>query len=92
MFQVCSIAVSHSGTLIASGQVGTKNFKGNAAPIFLWQTATCRRLLVLRGLSGSATFIAFSTDERFLCGSDEVLYSYNLCYCSYSCYSLFIHK
>ena len=64
--------MSPSGTLIASGQVGTKNFKGNAAPIFLWHASSCRRLLVLRGLSGSATFSAFSTDERFMCGADEV--------------------
>lgn len=72
VIQVSTLAVSPSGTLIASGQVGTKNFKGNAAPIFLWHAASCRRLLVLRGLSGSATYCAFSTDERFMCGADEV--------------------
>ena len=30
--QVSALAVSPSGKLIASGQVGTRNFKGNAGP------------------------------------------------------------
>ncbi len=69
---VCSIAVSPTGRLIASGQLGTKNYKGNASPIFLWNAHTCQRLGVLRGLAGGVTLIAFSTDEKYLCGCGEV--------------------
>ena len=66
------MAISGSGRLIASGQVGTKNFKGCAAPIFLWNAASYQRLAVLRGLSVKVSMIAFSADEMFLCGCDEV--------------------
>jgi hypothetical protein len=74
VLQVCALAYSDSGSLIASGQVGTKNYKGCAAPIFLWHASTNRRLAVLRGLSVRVTLLAFSADENFLCGCDEVLY------------------
>lgn len=66
------MAISKSGALIATGQVGTKNFKGSAAPIFLWESATRRRLTVLRGLVGCVTSIVFSDDEQFVCGCDTV--------------------
>ncbi len=66
------MAYSDSGSLIASGQVGTKNFKGFAAPIFLWHASSFRRLAVLRGLSVKVTMLAFSADEMFLCACDEV--------------------
>lgn len=77
---VCSLAVSPTGRLIASGQKGTKNYKGNAAPIFLWNAVTHQRLGVLRGLAVGAGIIAFSTDERFLCGcgEDSLLYIWDL--------------
>ena len=35
--------------MVASGQVGTKNFKGNAAPVFLWDVDMKRRIVALRG-------------------------------------------
>jgi hypothetical protein len=76
------MAISASGNLIASGQVGTKNFKGCAAPIFLWQASTYRRLAVLRGLSVKVTMIGFSADEMFLCGSDEVSLFTAIMYCA----------
>lgn len=69
---MCALAISSSGDLIASGQVGTKNFKGCAAPIFLWNAHSYRRLAVLRGLTAKVAMLAFSADEQFLCGSDEV--------------------
>lgn len=47
------MAVSPSGELLASGQIGTNRFKGNAAPVFLWSTETGRRLAALRGLDFS---------------------------------------
>ncbi|KAJ1434740.1 WD40-repeat-containing domain protein [Ochromonadaceae sp. CCMP2298] len=68
---VCALAISNDGSMIASGQMGTKSFKGSAAPIFLWETRTYRRLAVLRGLAGSVKNVAFSADEMFVCGCDE---------------------
>jgi hypothetical protein len=46
---VSVLAVSPSGELLASGQIGTTRFKGNAAPVFVWSTVTGRRLTALRG-------------------------------------------
>jgi WD40 repeat protein len=68
---VCALAVSRTGKYIASGQLGTTHYKGNAAPILLWKADTSQRICVLRGLSIKVTMIAFSTDERFLCGCGE---------------------
>jgi hypothetical protein len=78
--------VSDSGRLIASGQVGTKHHKGNAAPVFLWMTETGQRITVLRGLTEFVSFIAFSEDERFLCGCGGV--SSSPLYTMYSLYNL----
>jgi len=80
---VCALCVSPSGRMIASGQVGTRSFKGYAAPIFVWRAAPdgyFRRHLVLRGISYRANLIAISPDERFLCGcgEDKVLYIWDL--------------
>jgi WD40 repeat protein len=77
---VCALAVSPSGAYVASGQIGTKAFKGTAAPIFVWSTATGRRFRVLRGLSNLVSSLAFSTDERFICGcaDDCLLYIWDL--------------
>ena len=69
---MCALAISDTGNYIASGQVGTSNYKGNAAPIFLWDSRSCQRLAVLRGLSGRVTILAFSPDDMFLCACDEV--------------------
>lgn len=44
----------------------------DAAPIFLWDTITHKRLAVLRGLTVKVTQIAFSDDEQFICGCDAV--------------------
>mmetsp|Transcript_9578 Transcript_9578/g.14420 ORF Transcript_9578/g.14420 Transcript_9578/m.14420 type:complete len:697 (-) Transcript_9578:178-2268(-) len=78
--QVSALAVSPSGELLASGQLGTRSFKGNAAPIFVWSTATGKRLVALRGLTQRVNIITFSTDEKFLCGCGEdcLLYVWEL--------------
>ena len=44
------MAVSRCGQMVASGQVGTRNFKGNAAPVFVWDMAIEKRIVALRGL------------------------------------------
>lgn len=78
--QISALAISESGRLIASGQVGTKNHKGTAAPVFLWHTETGSRITVLRGLTEFVSMVAFSPDERFLCGSggDGLLYIWDV--------------
>ena len=47
--QVSALAVSMCGRLVASGQVGTRNFKGNAAPVFVWDMELKKRVVALRG-------------------------------------------
>jgi len=69
---VCALEVSGSGALLASGQLGTEKYRGRAAPVFVWDTATGKRLHALRGLTTRVNAIAFSFDERFLCGCGEV--------------------
>ena len=68
--------------MIASGQVGTKSFKGYAAPIFIWQfrNGAYQRRLVLKGLSIRVNLIAISPDDKFLCGcgEDSLLYIWDL--------------
>jgi WD40 repeat protein len=62
--------------------VGTKSFKGYAAPIFVWKCINnvYNRLMVLRGLSVKVNLIAISPDEKFLCGcgEDSLLYIWDL--------------
>ena len=69
---VSVIAVSPFGTLVASSQVGTKHFKGYSSPVFIWRSDSLTRVAVLRGLTVQANLLAFSPDEKFLCGCDEV--------------------
>ena len=69
---VCALEVSGSGALLASGQLGTEKHRGRAAPVFVWDTTTGKRLHALRGLTTRVNAIAFSFDERFLCGCGEV--------------------
>jgi cilia- and flagella-associated protein 52 len=82
---VTVLAVSPSGELLASGQVGTTRYKGNAAPVFVWSTVTGRRMTALRGdidpslsrltipgITQRVNLLQFSTDEKFLCGCGDV--------------------
>jgi WD40 repeat protein len=69
---ISALAVSPSGNFIASGQEGTTKFKGLAAPIFVWDSATGSKLITLKGLSVKVTRISFSQDERFVSGTGSV--------------------
>ncbi len=77
---VTAVAFSLSGNYIASGQIGTTNFKGNAAPIFIWRYSDGRRQSLLKGITERVNIIAFSTDERFICacGDDCLFYVWDL--------------
>lgn len=56
------------------------HYKGLAAPIFVWEARTGRRLCSLRGLTVRTNTLAFSPDEAFICGCDEdgLLYMWDL--------------
>jgi len=88
---VSALCVSPSGRLVVSGQVGTGHYKGFAAPAFVWDVRSGRRISVLRGLTVSVNRLAFSHDEQYICGcgedsqlyiwetlSSEVVYSHRL--------------
>lgn len=70
--QVSALAVSPGGSMMASGQLGTRSFKGYAAPVFVWDTYSRRRTAILRGLSQNVNIISFSPDEKLVCGCGEV--------------------
>jgi len=78
--QVTALAASPSGRYLASGQQGTVHFRGYAAPIFLWDLTTGERVSVLRGITEGVECLAFSEDEKFLCGSgkDSLVYIWDL--------------
>lgn len=80
---VSAIAVSPSGNFIATGQEGTVKYKGMAAPVFVWDASTGDKLVTLKGLSIRVTGLAFSMDERFVCGTGEVS-----CLCGTSRYTI----
>lgn len=67
---ISALAVSKSGNFYATGQEGTKYFKGFSAPIFLWNKRG-KRLLTFRGITIRVNIIQFSIDERFLCATGE---------------------
>lgn len=67
---VTVLAVSPSGELLASGQVGTTRYKGSAAPVFVWSTVTGRRMTALRGdrnLSPASQALQESRSESTFC-------------------------
>jgi len=77
---VSAMAMSPSGRYMATGQVGTKSYKGSAAPVFIWDTVTWTHRQVLRGLTTRVNCVDFSTDEHFVCGcgEDALLYIWEM--------------
>lgn len=76
---ISAISLSPSGSMIATGQYGTLAFKGLSAPIFIW-TITGKKYQVLRGISVKVNAIAFSTDDKYVCGcgDDNSLYIWDI--------------
>ena len=75
--------MADSGNFIASGQLGSKSFKGYAAPIFIWKHRGNNQYIrtqVLRGLSLKVNLLSISADEKFLCGcgEDKLLYIWDV--------------
>ncbi len=71
---VSALAVSRGGHLIASGQQGTKRFKGYMAPVFIWDIESGNRIMSLRGMTIKANILVFSTDDKFICGCGKFIY------------------
>uniref|UniRef100_A0A7S2UWQ1 Anaphase-promoting complex subunit 4 WD40 domain-containing protein n=1 Tax=Fibrocapsa japonica TaxID=94617 RepID=A0A7S2UWQ1_9STRA len=78
--EVSTLAISPSGNLIASGQMGTTHHKGYYAPVMIWEMATRRQLFILEGITGRVNSLSFSPDEAFVCGygQDGLLYIWEL--------------
>lgn len=69
--EISAIAVSKSGNIIATGQLGTKFQKLPDAPIILWNFHTKEPIAVLKGMQVCVKKLAFSPDERFLAALGE---------------------
>ena len=69
--EISAMAISNSGKMLASGQVGTVFQKNPEAPVILWDFESKSPLAVLKGLSIGAKKIEFSPDDRFLAAIGE---------------------
>ncbi|CAM9343933.1 unnamed protein product [Laminaria digitata] len=74
--EISAVAVSPSGSLVATGQCGSTRTKGFPAPVVLWDYATRTSLFVYQGLTEGVCHLSFSPDEKFLlgCGLDRLVY------------------
>ena len=63
---ICYIAVSPSGELIASGQLGSTVKAGYKAPVIVWDYASRLGIYILEGFTGRISHLAFSPDSCFL--------------------------
>ena len=69
--EISAIAVSKSGRLVATGQVGTIFQKMPDAPIIMWNSETKEPIAVLKGMQVAVKKLAFSPDDRFLAALGE---------------------
>lgn len=66
--EISSIAISASGKLLATGQLGTQFQRTPEAPIIMWNFETRKPLAVLKGMMDCVKLLQFSPDGRFLAG------------------------
>lgn len=69
--EISAIAVSKSGNILATGQLGTIFQKLPDAPIILWNFNTKEPIAVLKGMQVCVKKLAFSPDDRFLAALGE---------------------
>jgi WD40 repeat protein len=50
--EISAMAISPSGSMLASGQIGTVHQKGHGAPVIVWDMNTKRPLFTLQGHKG----------------------------------------
>ncbi len=60
---ISALAVSGSGALLASGQLGSAHRKGHHAPVIVWDGNTKRQAFVLHGHTLRVRSLCFSPDE-----------------------------
>lgn len=78
--EVSALALSDSGLLVASGQVGSTSSAGGEAPVVVWDYEGRRQLFNLFGIKGSVTALAFAPDDQFLAaaGADGLLFVWDM--------------
>jgi len=78
--EISALALSPSGHLIASGQVGTTHQPGWHAPVIVWDYESRKDVYVLTGHTKRVRILEFSPDERFLAGTgdDCLLYIWDM--------------
>ncbi len=69
--EISGVAMSHSGKMLATGQIGTIFQKNPEAPVILWDFENKTPLAVLKGLSIACKILEFSPDDRFLAAVGE---------------------
>jgi WD40 repeat protein len=69
--EISAIAVSKSGNIVATGQLGTVFQKLPDSPIILWNYQTKEPIAVLKGMQVCVKKLAFSPDDRFLAALGE---------------------
>ena len=76
--EVTSLAISPSGNLIASGQGSSRCVPNSEAMVIVWDWKTRQSIYRLIELNdgiafsrNSVTHLAFSSDDRFLSGTDD---------------------
>eukprot|EP00472_Partenskyella_glossopodia_P013005 CAMPEP_0197522748 /NCGR_PEP_ID=MMETSP1318-20131121/7827_1 /TAXON_ID=552666 /ORGANISM="Partenskyella glossopodia, Strain RCC365" /LENGTH=645 /DNA_ID=CAMNT_0043075215 /DNA_START=241 /DNA_END=2175 /DNA_ORIENTATION=+ len=76
---VCCFAVSPCGKLVASGQIGSKRYKGHMAPVIVYAW-NGKVLGQFSGLTDSVITLDFSPDSRFLAasGANNMFYIWDL--------------
>lgn len=62
---VCAVASPTNCQYIASGQIGSPEFK-NIAPILLWNPETCETIRTFEGLLGRVSHLHFAPDGENL--------------------------
>lgn len=78
--EVCCLEASPSGSMLASGQVGTTHHKGYGAPVIVWDLATKQPIFTLQGHTERVDLLRFSPDERFLAatGADKLMHIWDM--------------
>ncbi len=64
--EVSAMAISFSGKLLATGQIGSIFQKTPEAPVILWDFEAKTPLAVMKGITVGVKRLAFSPDEKYL--------------------------
>lgn len=63
--EITALALSPSGNMLASGQLGTVHRKGYGAPVIVWEMNSKRALFTLQGHTGSKYWCHFFFTKQF---------------------------